>query len=66
MEAPFASGLCGDFIPQLVSKAVDSNYVDSLLHADGNKAMQTSKDLATKEGIFTGTSGGGFYHAHSI
>lgn len=52
-------GWAADFIPQLVSKAVDSNYVDSLEHADGNKAMKTSKDLATKEGIFTGTSGGG-------
>lgn len=52
-------GWAADFIPELVSKAVESEYVDELMHADGNEAMQTCKDLATKEGIFTGTSGGG-------
>lgn len=52
-------GWAADFIPKLVKDAADSKYIDGLLHADGNASMQTCKDLATKEGIFTGTSGGG-------
>ena len=52
-------GWAADFIPMLVSKAVDTGYVDQLHHTDGKKAMQVAKDLATKEGIFSGTSGGG-------
>ncbi|KAL7524562.1 hypothetical protein ACHAWF_000997, partial [Thalassiosira exigua] len=49
-------GWAADFIPQLVSKSVDARYVDGLMHADGDVAMRTCKELAVKEGIFTGTS----------
>ena len=52
-------GWAADFIPQLVKKASDAKYIDGLMHADGKTSMETCKELATKEGIFTGTSGGG-------
>lgn len=65
-KAPHASwrphllqGWTPDFIPKLVADAVAAKYTDELLHVSGDKAMQASRDLAQKEGIFTGTSGGG-------
>jgi len=52
-------GWATDFIPKLVDDAVEAGYVDKVLHAAGSKANETSKELSQKEGIFTGTSGGG-------
>jgi len=52
-------GWAPDFISKLVSDAVDAGYVDELCHVAGSAAMQMSRELAQKEGIFTGTSGGG-------
>ena len=52
-------GWAPDFIPLIVSQAIEAGYVDKLCHVGGDAAMETSRRLAQKEGIFTGTSGGG-------
>ena len=51
-------GWAPDFIPKLASDAVDSDMIKRILTINGPEAMQCSRDLATKEGIFTGISGG--------
>jgi cysteine synthase A len=50
-------GWAPDWIPSLVDKA--RSRIDEICHIGGDVAMATSKKLAQKEGIFTGTSGGG-------
>ena len=52
-------GWAPDFIPRLVRDAVDAKAFDDLMHVGGDRAMQVARELAQKEGIFTGTSGGG-------
>ena len=52
-------GWAPDFIPRLVRDAVDAKSFDDLMHVGGDRAMQVARELAQKEGIFTGTSGGG-------
>ena len=52
-------GWTPDFIPKLVNDAVDGDLIDQVLHVGGDSAMAAAKDLAIKEGIFSGTSGGG-------
>jgi cysteine synthase A len=47
-----------DFIPKLTADAVSAKLVDRVLPIDGNDAMQCSRDLAQKEGIFVGITGG--------
>ena len=56
-------GWAADFIPKLVSKVVENKLFDSVHHVGGNDAMKICKELATKEGIFSGTSGGGIVSA---
>ncbi|GMH82823.1 hypothetical protein TL16_g09393 [Triparma laevis f. inornata] len=52
-------GWAPDFIPKLLSEAIDAGYVDSVCHVGGDAAHDIARALAQKEGIFTGTSGGG-------
>lgn len=52
-------GWATDFIPKLVDDAVRKNYVDSTMHPSGAAAMALCQELAAKEGILSGTSGGG-------
>jgi cysteine synthase A len=52
-------GWAADFIPKLVCKADKSEYIDEVIHPGGDDAINTSRALAAKEGIFSGTSGGG-------
>lgn len=52
-------GWATDFIPKLVSSAKDEEYIDEVVHPGGYDAIQTAHELAMKEGIFSGTSGGG-------
>ncbi|GAB5370833.1 hypothetical protein AAMO2058_001527300 [Amorphochlora amoebiformis] len=52
-------GWAPDFIPKLGSDAIASGLIDDIVHVTGPQAMETSIQLAQKEGIFTGTSGGG-------
>jgi len=51
-------GWSPDFIPKLTADAVDAGVIDQVLTISGADAMQCSKDLALKEGIFVGTSSG--------
>ena len=52
-------GWTADFIPKLVSEAVNAQCVDEIHHVSGVAAMETARRLAREEGILTGTSGGG-------
>ncbi len=51
-------GWSPDFIPKLAEQVTDANHIDAFLPIDGNFALQCSRDLAQKEGIFVGTSSG--------
>ena len=51
-------GWSPDFIPKLAGDAVDMGLVDRVLAITGPDAMQCSRQLARKEGIFVGTSAG--------
>lgn len=52
-------GWAPDFIPKIVQSAVDMKLIDQLFHASGDKSLETARELAQKEGIFSGPSGGG-------
>jgi len=51
-------GWSPDFIPQLAEDVVDAKLIDGIVPIDGNDALNLSKDLARKEGIFVGISAG--------
>lgn len=56
-------GWSPDFIPKLTADAVDAGNVDRVITVAGADAMKSSKELARKEGIFVGTSGGATFTA---
>lgn len=51
-------GWVPDFIPKLVEEVTDVKNIDEIIPINGNYALQLSKDLASKEGIFVGISAG--------
>ena len=51
-------GWTPDFIPKLAEDALDDGLVDEILPIQGLDAMRLARELAQKEGIFTGISGG--------
>jgi cysteine synthase A len=51
-------GWSPDFIPKLAGDAVEMGFIDRVLTIAGPEAMQWSRQLARKEGIFVGTSSG--------
>jgi cysteine synthase A len=51
-------GWTPDFIPKLTGDAVDGKLIDRLLSIPGPDALQCSRDLAQKEGIFVGITAG--------
>ncbi len=51
-------GTTTDFIPKLAEEAVAAKYIDAIIGVDGALAMQRSRELAQKEGIFVGISAG--------
>jgi cysteine synthase A len=51
-------GWTPDFIPKLTEDALDLALVDQIVPVDSGDAMRLSRELAQKEGIFVGTSGG--------
>lgn len=51
-------GWSPDFIPKLAQDVLDAGLVDQFLPINGNDAMDYSRSLAQREGIFTGVSGG--------
>jgi cysteine synthase A len=51
-------GWTPDFIPKLVGDVTGLALIDRLLPIQGSDALQCARDLARKEGIFTGITGG--------
>jgi cysteine synthase A len=51
-------GWSPDFIPKLTEDVVMMQLIDRILPVAGDDALRCSQDLAQKEGIFTGISGG--------
>jgi len=51
-------GWSPDFIPKLAGDVVAAGLIDEIVPIRGSDALRCSRDLAQKEGIFTGISGG--------
>ncbi|MBI3506418.1 MAG: PLP-dependent cysteine synthase family protein [Proteobacteria bacterium] len=51
-------GWSPDFISKLAADAVSAGYVDRIAPIPGKRALAATRDLATKEGIFAGITGG--------
>jgi len=51
-------GWTPDFIPAVLQEAIDKKFYDDLIPIAGAEGILRAKDLAQKEGIFTGISGG--------
>jgi len=51
-------GWSPDFISGLTETLVAERLVDEIVPVNGNEAMRLARELATKEGIFVGTSSG--------
>jgi cysteine synthase A len=56
-------GWSPDFIPKLTGDAVDMDLVDQVITIPAPVAMQNSRQLAQKEGIFVGVSSGATFAA---
>jgi cysteine synthase A len=56
-------GWTTDFIPLLVSQMRQENPEIDIVPVGGFDAIKTSQEMAKKEGIFSGTSGGGIVYA---
>jgi cysteine synthase A len=56
-------GWSPDFIPKLTSDALDMDLVDQVITIPSPQAIQWSKQLAQKEGIFVGISAGASFAA---
>jgi cysteine synthase A len=56
-------GWSPDFIPKLTGDAIAAKYVDRIVTIPAPEAIQWSKKLAAKEGIFVGVSSGGTFGA---
>jgi len=51
-------GWSPDFISRLTETAMTERLVDEVVPVNGNEALRLARELATKEGIFVGTSSG--------
>jgi len=51
-------GWTPDFIPLVLQEAIDGHLYDELVPIAGPEGIKWAKELASKEGIFTGVSGG--------
>lgn len=51
-------GWTPDFIPAVLQESLDNGYYDDLIPIAGPDGIAAAKDLAQKEGILTGISGG--------
>ncbi len=56
-------GWTPDFIPYVLQEAVDKKFYDQIVPIAGPAAIDWSRKLAQKEGIFTGISGGATFGA---
>ena len=60
-------GWTPDFIPEVLQEAIDKHYYDKVVPIAGPEAIKWARELARKEGIFTGISGGAtFGIAHQL
>ncbi|MFT4570490.1 MAG: cysteine synthase A [Hyphomicrobiaceae bacterium] len=57
-EPHLIQGWTPDFIPLVLQESIDQKYFDELVTVGGSEGMKWSRELAQKEGIFTGISGG--------
>lgn len=68
-KAPLLSGqsftthMIQGWTPDFIPEVLDRNAYDELLLCDDTAAIKASQDLARKEGIFTGISGGATFEA---
>jgi cysteine synthase A len=51
-------GWAPDFVPKLTGDAQDAHLIDEVLTIAGPDALQRSRDLAAKEGVFVGITAG--------
>jgi cysteine synthase A len=51
-------GWSPDFVPKLTGDAVEMGVIDHVVTISGVEAMQASRDLASREGIFVGITAG--------
>ena len=51
-------GWTPDFVPALVQRALDEKLVDRVVAVPGDEALQVARELARREGILAGISGG--------
>lgn len=51
-------GWTPDFIPLVLQEAIDGHYYDELIPVAGADGMKWARELAAREGIMTGVSGG--------
>ena len=51
-------GWTTDFIPLVLQETIDNKYYDELIPVTGDDGIYWAKELARKEGIITGVSGG--------
>jgi cysteine synthase A len=51
-------GWTPDFIPLVLQEAIDASLYDEVVPVSGAEGIKWSRELARKEGIFTGISGG--------
>ena len=51
-------GWTTDFIPLVLQESIDNNYFDELIPVSGEDGIFWANELAKKEGIITGVSGG--------
>lgn len=56
-------GWTPDFIPLVLQEALDHDYVDDVLPVSGPDGIAAARDLARREGILTGISGGATFAA---
>jgi cysteine synthase A len=56
-------GWSPDFIPKLTEDAVAANSIDQITPISGAEALKYTRELAQKEGIFCGVSGGATFTA---
>ena len=49
-------GWSPDFIPKLTEDTVNAGRIDGIVPIDGNEALRCARELALREGIFSGTS----------
>ena len=56
-------GWTPDFIPAVLQEAIDKRFYDELVSVAGSDGIGWARQLAQKEGIFTGISGGSTFAA---